>query len=163
MKVARIIVMLFIIAVIVSCPAFSDVLFHDITASSGLGNHREYGWGTAMPDYNYDGQVDILIAGQFGGNRFYRNNGDLTFTEVTHELNIDEGELLRRRVRGYGRGLLMEMLYRNGGMNQREIGDLMGMDYSAVSVGRKRFQMLQEKDKRLKTKIERIKLRLSQE
>ncbi len=82
---------------------------------------------------------------------------------ITRELNIDEGELLRKRVRGYGRGLLMEMLYRYGGMNQREIGNLMGMDYSAVSVGRKRFQMLQEKDKRLKTKIERIKLRLSQE
>ena len=58
---------------------------------------------------------------------------------ITRELNIDEGELLRKRVRGYGRGLLMEMLYRNGGMNQREIGNLMGMDYSAVSVGRKRF------------------------
>jgi DNA-binding MarR family transcriptional regulator len=33
----------------------------------------------------------------------------------------------------------MELLYRYGGMNQREIGELMGIDYSAVSVMRRRL------------------------
>ena len=81
---------------------------------------------------------------------------------IAEELNIDRGGLLRKRNKGYGRGLLMEMLYRYGGMNQREIGDLMGIDYSAVSVGRRRFQALQEKDKDLMRQTEKIKKRLSQ-
>jgi len=34
----------------------------------------------------------------------------------------------------------MELLYRHGGLRQREIGALMGIDYSAVSVSRKRLQ-----------------------
>jgi putative transposase len=81
---------------------------------------------------------------------------------IAEELNIDRGELLRKRNKGYGRGLLMEMLYRYAGMNQREIGDLMGIDYSAVSVGRRRFQALQEKDKDLMRQTEKIKNQLSQ-
>jgi DNA-binding MarR family transcriptional regulator len=81
---------------------------------------------------------------------------------ITEELNIDRGRLVRKRFRGYGRGLLMEMLYRYGGMNQREIGDLMGIDYSAVSVGRMRFQALREKDKTLVRQMEKIKSKLSQ-
>jgi len=56
----------------------------------------------------------------------------------------------------------MELLYRYGGMNQREIGDLMGVDYSAVSVGRKRFHVLQEKDRSLLKQVGKIKTQLSQ-
>jgi hypothetical protein len=81
---------------------------------------------------------------------------------IIKELKIDKEELLRKRSRGYGRGLLMEMLYQYGGMNQREIGDLMGIDYSAVSVGRKRFQALQKKDNTLVRQIEKMKNLLSQ-
>ena len=44
-----------------------------------------------------------------------------------------------------------------GGLNQREIGELMGIDYSAVSVMRKRLSALQEKDRILSTGIERVK------
>lgn len=81
---------------------------------------------------------------------------------ITRELNIDKGELLRKRYRGIARCLLMEMLYRYGGMNQREIGNLLGIDYSSVSVARKRFQTLKKKDRTLLGQIENIKVRLSQ-
>ncbi len=54
----------------------------------------------------------------------------------------------------------MEMLYRYGGMNQREIGELLGIDYSAVSVMRKRVSALQGKDRDLSVKIERAKKRI---
>jgi DNA-binding MarR family transcriptional regulator len=54
----------------------------------------------------------------------------------------------------------MEMLYRYGGMNQREIGELMGIDYSAVSVMRKRLSASQKEDRRLSTRIERLKKRI---
>ncbi len=62
---------------------------------------------------------------------------------------VKREELLRKGYKGIARGVLMEMLYRYGGMNQREIGELMGIDYSAVSVGRTRVRTLQEEDKGL--------------
>jgi len=82
--------------------------------------------------------------------------------EICTEVGVEREELLKRGNRGVVRGFLMEMLYRYGGMNQREIGGLMGIDYSAVSVGRKRFHALQEKDRSLLKQVEKIKTRLSQ-
>ncbi|GAH79281.1 unnamed protein product, partial [marine sediment metagenome] len=38
------------------------------------------------------------------------------------------------------RQILMEMLYRYTGLNNREIGELIGLDYSTVSVGRRRLR-----------------------
>ena len=57
----------------------------------------------------------------------------------------------------------MELLYRHGGLNQREIGDFLGIDYSSGSVGRKKLRTLLGKDGRLAGKIEGIKEKLSQE
>jgi len=59
--------------------------------------------------------------------------------------------------------VIPELLYRYGGLNQREIEELMGIDYSSVSVGRRRFQILLEKDQGLLKQIEKIKSQLSQE
>jgi putative transposase len=73
-------------------------------------------------------------------------------TEVNGE------ELKKKGEREVGRGLLMEMLYRYGGLNQRQIGEMMGVDYGSVSVGRKRFQLLVERNKevqRLMGKVQR--------
>ncbi len=69
-------------------------------------------------------------------------------------------ELLSKGYKGVARGVLMEMLYRYGGMKQWEIGGLMGIDYSAVSVMRKRLSALQGKDQRLTALIERVRKRL---
>jgi chromosomal replication initiation ATPase DnaA len=74
---------------------------------------------------------------------------------------VDKEELLRKRSRGVARSVLMEMLYRYGGMNQREIGELLGIDYSAVSVTRRRLSELQEKDRNLSAEIERVKKRIN--
>jgi hypothetical protein len=78
------------------------------------------------------------------------------------EIGVKREDLLKRRYGGIARGLLMELLYRYGGMNQREIGELMGIDYSAVSVSRKRFHVLQEKDRSLLKQVEKMKTQLSQ-
>jgi hypothetical protein len=48
------------------------------------------------------------------------------------------------------------------GLNQREIGSMMGIDYSSVSVGRMRFQNLIRKNKTLLRRSERVNERLSQ-
>ncbi len=61
------------------------------------------------------------------------------------------------------RGLLMEMLYRHGGMNQREIGEMLGLDYSSVSVARKRYHALANKNKSMSKLEENIESRLIQE
>jgi hypothetical protein len=78
---------------------------------------------------------------------------------ICEVLKVEREELLRKGYKGVARGVLMEMLYRYGGMKQREIGGLMGIDYSAVSVMRKR---LQGKDRRMSALIERLKMRLQQ-
>jgi REP element-mobilizing transposase RayT len=70
---------------------------------------------------------------------------------------------LARGYQGIARGLAMELLYRHGGLSQREIGELMGIDYSSVSVGRKRFRSLTEQDKECENLVTRIQEILIQE
>ncbi|MCX5906882.1 MAG: hypothetical protein NTY64_06775 [Deltaproteobacteria bacterium] len=71
-------------------------------------------------------------------------------------------ELKKKGERGLGRGLLMEMLYRYGGLNQRQIGEMMGVDYSSVSVGRKRFQLLVERNKEVQRLMGKVQRGISQ-
>ena len=54
------------------------------------------------------------------------------------------------------------MLYRYGALNQREIGEMMGVDYSSVCVARKRFQLLSGGDKKVLELIERVQNKISQ-
>jgi len=61
-----------------------------------------------------------------------------------------------------GHGLRTELLYRHGAMKQREIGAMLGIDYSAVSIGRKRFRMMMEAEPELKCLYAKIKSRISQ-
>ena len=80
--------------------------------------------------------------------------------EICEVFEVERQELLKKGYKRVARGVLMEMLYRYGGMNQREIGELMGIDYSAVSVMRKRLSDLQKRDRNLSAGIEKIKERL---
>jgi len=80
--------------------------------------------------------------------------------EICEAFKVKRDELLRKGYKGVGRGILMDMLYRSGGMNQREIGELMGIDYSAVSVMRKRLSALQKNDRSLAARIEKMKKRM---
>ena len=77
-------------------------------------------------------------------------------------LKVERDDLMKKGYRGCGRGLLMEMLYRYGGMKQPEIGAMLGIDYSAVSVGRKRFQMLVDKNPELRARFMSVERRISQ-
>jgi len=82
---------------------------------------------------------------------------------VAAATGAEKSEILARGYQGIARGMAMELLYRHGGLTQREIGDLMGIDYSAVSVGRKRFRMSVEQDEHIKQLATRIQDRLIQE
>jgi len=82
---------------------------------------------------------------------------------VAMEFQVSREDLLQRGNRGIARPVLMELLYRYGGLNQREIGELLGIDYSSVSVGRKKLQTLLGKGKGLVARIKGIKKSLTQE
>lgn len=54
--------------------------FDDVTQAAGLGNVR--GHRAAWMDYEHDGDVDLVVAGE-GGVELWQNNGDGRFIEVT--------------------------------------------------------------------------------
>jgi putative transposase len=58
---------------------------------------------------------------------------------------------------GTTRQVVMTALYNFAGLNNREIGDIMGVDYSTVSQGRKRLRDRAEKDQKIRLLIKRIK------
>jgi len=81
---------------------------------------------------------------------------------VCAETGVTRAALMQKGFRGFGRGLLMEMLYRYGGLNQREIGAMLGIDYSAVSIGRKRFLVMMAADPDLRALVAKAKDRIRQ-
>lgn len=78
---------------------------------------------------------------------------------ITKETGEKREDILYKR--GKIRQMTMELLYRFGGLKGPEIGRLMGLDYSTVSQGRKRFRKSIEKDKEMKMLFERIEEKLS--
>ncbi len=72
---------------------------------------------------------------------------------VSSSYGLSEDEILKRSLRGEARQILMELLYRYGGMNGREIGEMLGVDYSTVSIGRKRLAEKIERDGKLRLRV----------
>jgi putative transposase len=68
-----------------------------------------------------------------------------------------------KKERGSKRQILMEMLYSYAGLKGREIGKILGLDYSTVSVGRKRLRNKIAKDNEgnLSNLVRRIRDKLS--
>ena len=87
---------------------------------------------------------------------------DRIVSAVCAVLKVGREQLMKKGYRGAGRGLMMELLYRYGRMKQAEIGSMLGIDYSAVSIGRKRFLMMMEAEPELKSLFEKTKYRISQ-
>ncbi len=67
-------------------------------------------------------------------------------------VSIDEIKVTK----GVMRQILMEFLYRYGGMKGSEIGKFFDLDYSTVSVGRKRLKGKMKKDKKLEALFDKI-------
>ena len=65
--------------------------FTDIGAAAGITSEGQH-HAVAIGDYNNDGFEDIYVGSKFAPNALYRNNGDMTFTEVGAEAGVaDEG------------------------------------------------------------------------
>lgn len=66
-----------------------------------------------------------------------------------------------KKEKGSLRQIVMDLLYRMGGIKGVEIGRIMGVDYSTVSQGRKRLREKLKKNKKLKQMVSRIERGLS--
>ena len=68
-----------------------DGTFTNVAAAAGIADPRG-GWGSLFADYDNDGYVDLYITrGGWSGaaeNTLYHNNGDGTFTDVTHTAGV---------------------------------------------------------------------------
>jgi len=65
--------------------------FEDVTERAGVGGGGGYGLGVTIGDYNNDGRPDVYVS-NFGPKVLYRNNGDGTFTDVTAEAGVADGD-----------------------------------------------------------------------
>lgn len=69
-----------------------DFQFVDVTEASGAGDEG-YGLGVTAGDYDNDGDQDLYL-NNGGPDVLLRNNGDGTFSSVTPEVGIDNGDLV---------------------------------------------------------------------
>ncbi|MFP4573888.1 MAG: transposase [Desulfobacterales bacterium] len=82
--------------------------------------------------------------------------------EVSQFLGKDEDDICRRGKNSADRAILMELLYRFCDITQAEVGRLAGgIDYSAVSVARKRLRLKIESDSALRKQFENMADKLS--
>ncbi len=72
-----------------------DGTFTDVAEQAGIADPRG-GWGSLFADYNNDGYLDLYITrGGWSGaaeNTLYHNNGDGTFTDVTHAAGVADSQ-----------------------------------------------------------------------
>jgi len=62
--------------------------FTEVGAFAGV-NDGAQSWSTAVEDFDNDGDMDFLLSNISDSNRFYRNNGDGTFTDIYATTGID--------------------------------------------------------------------------
>ena len=76
-----------------------NMVFKNISKSSGIANQNNWSTGASMADVNNDGFIDIYVStvsdykNLKGHNRLYINNGDLTFTESSKKIGLDKNGL----------------------------------------------------------------------
>lgn len=63
-----------------------DMRFQDVTNAARCGV-EEFGMGVCVADFDNDGFFDLFI-NNYGANRFLRNNGDGTFTDIASKLGL---------------------------------------------------------------------------
>jgi len=90
-------------------------------------------------------------------------NGLKAQEDIIRVIEKDTGKGLDdiKRFKGIEMNILMDLLYREGGLNNAEIGRLLEVDYSTVSQGRKTLRDRLRKDKKLTEVVSCIEGKLS--
>jgi hypothetical protein len=65
-----------------------DGTFEDVTERAGVGLADRVCVAATFADYDNDGDQDLFVTSTRGGNVLFRNNGDGTFTDVTHQAGL---------------------------------------------------------------------------
>ena len=77
-----------------SCKLFKNLggcKFADVTASSGdLAKTLGHAVGAAWGDFDTDGKPDLIVTCLKGPNRYFKNNGDGTFTDRTQAIGLHQ-------------------------------------------------------------------------
>ncbi len=56
-------------------------IYTDVAPAAGVDDHAQ-SWSTAVEDFDNDGDLDFLLSNISDQNKFFRNNGDGTFTDI---------------------------------------------------------------------------------
>ena len=59
-----------------------DGTYTEISISAGLYDNIQT-WSSAWADFDFDGDMDVLVGASTGSNKLMQNNGDGTFTDIT--------------------------------------------------------------------------------
>jgi enediyne biosynthesis protein E4 len=62
-----------------------DGRFVDVTKAAGFAGHTGWTLDVGHGDFNNDGRQDVYLAGDYGTDRLYMNQGNGTFKDVTEE------------------------------------------------------------------------------
>ena len=66
-----------------------DGTFENVTRSAGIETSTNRGRCGFWVDYDNDGKLDLFVKNFEGANRFYRNNGDGTFTLIANAAGLE--------------------------------------------------------------------------
>ena len=79
-----------------------DGTFADVTDKAGLAKHMGWTLDVGHGDFNDDGFQDVYVAGDYGTDRLYFNNGDGTFQDVTEKaIGLDTKKGMNAEIADY--------------------------------------------------------------
>jgi len=84
---------------------------------------------------------------------------DIVLSELANEFDLNPKDIFKTS--GYLRQISMTALYKYAGLNNREVGDLFGVDYSTVSQSRKRLLENAKKNEKARLMLDKIETILS--
>lgn len=77
-----------------------DGTFTDVTRKAGLAIPATSSHSVAWADFDNDGLLDLFVANELAACQLFHNNGDGTFTDVSHSAGVDRVALSKAVVAG---------------------------------------------------------------
>lgn len=91
-----------------------DGKFREVTEEAGLDGHTGWTLDVGHGDFDNDGKPDFYVAGDYGTDRIYFNNGDGTFTDATADaIGFDTKKGMNAEVADYNNDGLLDVYVTN--------------------------------------------------